>query len=534
MLNPNFFGNGIKGSFWLSGTNFIEAVRYSGIATLFLAAVAVVFKRGKLVFSFLAIGVVAVLLNSVPQIFDIFNRIIPFFNKSSISRILLLVPFCLAVLAGFGISYLQQIKIWQKKKTMIFTGALAAAFIAIIVGLNYGFATHISLQDMDQNPLIRLETLSFILFLVLVAVSAAFIILAIKTKKKVFIWLLIPLIVGDLFVFGINYNTTSPADQVYFETESIAYLKQDTQRSRNLGIMGGTFNPNSLWIHGLEDIAGYDPVMPYNYAHFWAAFQGSDRVRPNGKVGADKLYANFLALTNTKYITSYAFMQEMGYFFNNMDKNLDQHSRENSVLTTWNFMEHIIPTIVVSSDSAMEFNYRIPPSSELVFYNAIHPNYWASEQGDGVIYKIYIKDGDQTDLVFEQDLNPVQVEDDRRWFAHRIDLSAYGGREVTIVFQTVSKQDAENDVPGWGNPMIIPKDSLGLGDLMLNYNKEVKIYRNYNFLPRAFLAGNSMEFESEEQVLAYLLDNHKLDLQNTVLLEGSRLPVEGKAEGNTR
>lgn len=531
MLNPNFFGNGIKGSFWLPGTNFIEAVRYSGIATLLLAAIAVIFKRGKVVWSLLAVAAVAVLLNSVPQIFELFNRIIPFFDKSSISRILLLIPFCLAVLAGYGISYLQKVTTGQKKKIIMVTAGLAASFIALMVGLSLTFNTHISITTMDQHPIIWLETWSFILFLILAAVSAVFIILAVKTNRKAWAWLMVPLIVADLFLFGINYNTTSSPDQVFFETESLAYLKQDTEKSRNLGIMGGTFNPNSLWIHGLEDIAGYDPVMPYNYAQFWAAFQGSGQVRPNGKVGADKMYANFLALTNTKYVTSYAFMQEMGYFYNNMDKNLNQHSRENSVLSVWNFMEHIIPTIEVSPDSAMEFEYLVPASSELVFYNAIHPDYWSAQEGDGVIFRVYIQQGDRSEMIFEQDLNPIQVEDDRRWFVHRIDLSGYGDRQVKIVFQTASKQNSENDKAGWGNPTIIPKDSLGLGNLMLNYNKEVKIYRNYNYLPRAYLAGSSMEFESEDHVLAYLVANHKLDLSHTVLLEGEQVPVTGETAG---
>ncbi len=523
MVNPNFFGNGLSGSFWLSGTNFIETVRYSGVAVLFLSGIAIAFKRTKIVLSFFAITAVAVLLNSAPQIFKVFNKIIPFFSQSSISRILVLVPFCLAILSAYGMDYVSKVNLgkeWLKrKKIVIFTILLAAFFIGLIVALNFTFDTHISLEKMAEHPLIRLETLSFIFFVVLAVFSVAFIVLAVRTRyRKIFLMLITGLLVVDLFVFGINFNTTSDPDQVYFKTPSIEYIKQDEGLYRNLGIMGGTFNPNSMWIFNMQDTAGYDPVIPLDYAKFWAAFQGSDRVRPNGKVGADKMYANFLKLTNTKYIISYAFMSEMGYFVNNFEKNLNEQSSKNSVIHTWNFQEHIIPTIVVPADSKMEFDYSIKEDRELVFYTSLHPQHWNAETGDGVIYRIYAEYNGGRDLLWEQDLNPVQKEEDRRWFAHRVDLGKYSGKEVKLVFETSSKKNAEHDMPGWGNPMIIPKDSLGLGNLMLAYNKEVKIYRNYFYLPRAFIASNSKSFASQDEILSHLVENHNLDLENMVYL----------------
>ncbi|MGM0365721.1 MAG: YfhO family protein [Actinomycetota bacterium] len=537
MLNPNFFGNGIKGAFWLPGTNYIEAVRYSGVATLFLGAVAVVFKRGKAVFSFLAVAVVAVLLNSVPQIFNFFNKIIPFFDKSSISRILLLVPFCLAVLSAYGLSCLGKMDFKKQpgraKKAALLVIVLALAFLFLIMGLSYAFDANISIRNLHQNQQIRLETLSLIMFCAMVAATAAFLLLALKTGyKKIFLFLLVPLIVLDLFMFGINFNTTSDPDQVFFETEGIEYMKQDEEKGRVLGVMGGTFNPNSMWVVGLEDTGGYDPFIPWDYARFWAAFQGGDRVRPNGKVGADRMYANFLKLTNTRYVASYAFMQEMGYFFNNMDKNLNEVSSKESRLTTWNFMEHIIPTIEVAPDSVMEFDYSIPPSSELVFYSALHPGSWNEETGDGVLYRVYVQWDGQKDLVFEQDINPIENEEERRWYMHRVDLSDYGDMQARIVFETDSKQNTENDAPGWGNPRIIPLDSLGHGELMLGYNKEVKIYNNQMYLPRAFLAGTSMAFEESGHILAYLAGNRELDLDNTVLLQDDAPRIEGVCRGS--
>ncbi len=537
MLNPNFFGNGVRGIFWLPRTNFIEAVRYSGVITLFLSAIAVFFKRGKLVFSFLAIAAIAIMLTSIPQIFHFFNMIVPFFDRGTISRVLLLVPFCLAVLSGYGLSYLDKLnlgkeKIMGKRISYLVLG-LVLAFLILMLGLNYLFNTNVDFSRIGDNPQIRLETLSLVKFIALTIFSGAFLLLALKKRfKKVFLWLLAPLLILDLFVFGINFNPTSNPEQVFFDTGGIEYMRQDEDKGRVLGIMGGTFSPNSMWVAGLEDVGGYDPFIPHDYARFWAAFQGGARVRPNGKVGADLLYSNFLKLTNTRYVASYAFMQEIGYFYKNLDQNLNEQSEEEARAANWNFMEHIVPVIEVSPDSVLEFEYHIPDSSELVFYSALHPDCWALEEGDGVIYRIYVKYDNQKDLVFEQDINPIQNEEHRRWYMHQVDLSQYGDAQARIIFETDGKKNPDNDLPGWGNPRIIPLGGLAHGKLMLGYNQEIKIYNNQMYLPRAFLAGTSMHFEESGQILSHMANNHGIDFENIVLLEEGFPVIEGDDPGS--
>lgn|GEM_PF-3661673 len=536
MLNPNFFGNGVTGNFWLPRTNFIESVRYSGIATLFLAGIAVAFKRGKIVFSFFAVAAAAVLLNSVPQVFALFNMIIPFFDRGTIARILLLLPFCLAVLSGYGLSYLDRLDIRhniKKNRILIFTIGLAVLFGLVMAALNLHYNNNVDFTRIGEHPNIRLETLSLVMFGAMTVASVFFIAMALKTSfKKIFLVLLAPLLILDLFVFGINFNPTSDPDQIFFKTQGIEYMQQDKEKGRVLGIMGGTFSPNSMWVFGLEDVGGYDPFLPHDYARFWAAFQGGARVRPNGKVGADRLYSNFLKLTNTRYIASYAFVQEMGYFYKNLDKNLNEGSRERSTSTNWNFMEYIVPVIEVEPDSVLEYDYFIPSSSELVFYNALHPDCWDLESGDGVTYRIYIENDHKREMIFEQDIDPINIEEDKRWYMHRVDLSEYEDVEARIIFETDAKGSQAGQLPGWGNPRVMPIGSLmGFGELMLDYNQEIKIYSNQMYLPRAYLAGESKHFEDNEKVLEHIANNHWLDLEDTVLLKEDAGRLQGTSDG---
>ncbi|MBN2072581.1 MAG: YfhO family protein [Actinobacteria bacterium] len=545
MLDPDFFGNYTAGRFWLRGTNFIESVRYSGIATLLLAATGLVFSRARKAYAFFAIPALAVLINSVPFVYEVFNHIVPFFNKSEVSRILMLVPLSLAVLSGYGMDFLSRrfngsgagpiqnqagqqnspgrssASGLQDRPVIIFTLLLSAVFILTVIISAVKFDTHIDLKGIGLDPLIRLETFAFIFFFIMTAASTVLILAGIILQKfrRISILLLIPLIVVDLFAFGMDFNTTSEESQVFFEAPSIEYIKQDSENYRVLGIMGGTLNPNSAWIFDLQDTGGYDPVIPMDYASFWTKFHGGDRVRPNGKVGTDNMNANFLNLTNTKYIMSYGFIDSRGYFVDNLEAMKNQEDSGEIRAVTWNFMEYIIPVIEVPPDSRMEFDYHIGKGEELVFYISTNPGTWNSGEGNGVTYRVFIEEEGKADLIYEKPVNPVGNEEDRRWYFEMIDLSGYEERDVSIVFETDSNSDVQNDKPGWGNPRILQANSFGLTEIVLLYNIEVKVYRNYLNLPRAFLTHNSSIFKDNEEIITILTENDNLDLMETVFLE---------------
>ena len=61
--------------------------------------------------------------------------------------------------------------------------------------------------------------------------------------------------------------------------------------------------------------------------------------------------------------------------------------------------------------------------------------------------------------LFTQTLNPFANSSERRWIPVSVDLSAYAGEEMDIIFNTRASaggqpEDTRNDMPLWGAPVI--------------------------------------------------------------------------------
>ena len=65
-------------------------------------------------------------------------------------------------------------------------------------------------------------------------------------------------------------------------------------------------------------------------------------------------------------------------------------------------------------------------------------------------------DRERTEPVFARYIDPKRDADDRRWHDVAVDLAAYGGRTVRIVFQTTSGPAADSrfDWAVWGEPRL--------------------------------------------------------------------------------
>ena len=71
-----------------------------------------------------------------------------------------------------------------------------------------------------------------------------------------------------------------------------------------------------------------------------------------------------------------------------------------------------------------------------------------------------VSDGRASDELFIQDVNPFVNQTDRKWIPVMVDLSAYAGEEVDIIFNTFASgpgkgQDVRNDLAVWGAPEIV-------------------------------------------------------------------------------
>ncbi len=113
--------------------------------------------------------------------------------------------------------------------------------------------------------------------------------------------------------------------------------------------------------------------------------------------------------------------------------------------------------IAVFSSTRIIFKVTLPNDAWLRTAIALDPKAWTAE-GDGVLFRIGVSDGRTYDELFKQDVNPFRSSGDRRWIPVAIDLSAYGGRQVDLIFNTNASlpgaSDTRNDFGLWGAPAI--------------------------------------------------------------------------------
>ncbi|MBT9171297.1 MAG: hypothetical protein DDT18_01670 [Actinobacteria bacterium] len=357
------------------------------------------------------------------------------------------------------------------------------------------------------------------------------------------------LTIADLFAFGIDYNTTSPPDQIYFSTPGLEMVKEDPGIFRVLGI-GHALPSNSAWVYSLQDAEGYDPILPQRYADFIAFTQGKGSIAINGKMRIDQLYPRLLQLLNIRFIFSDSYLTSRGYFVDQLEEAQVQADQPEMVKPgNWHFQEHHIPMILTSPNSTISFRTRLPDfPAQLIFYLSTDPATWNEEEGDGVIYRILLQpveeespqeEGNpgegQTDLdqvekvgkteIFVQHIDPINNQADRRWYRQMEDLSPWVGQEVILTLVTEAGANDQNDSPGWGNPMIVPPGWID--SLALAYDREIKVYRYLEEQPRAFLVYRSRIIPEDRKILETLFYDPTFQLQQEVILEKGKTLGQG-------
>jgi hypothetical protein len=115
----------------------------------------------------------------------------------------------------------------------------------------------------------------------------------------------------------------------------------------------------------------------------------------------------------------------------------------------------IAPTV----GSRVTFKTRVPDDGWLRVFMGLKPDAWTQE-GDGVRFMVLVSDGRASDELFTQDVNPFANQTDRKWTPVMVDLSAYAGEEVDVIFNTFASPprkvgDIRNDLAVWGAPEIV-------------------------------------------------------------------------------
>jgi hypothetical protein len=117
--------------------------------------------------------------------------------------------------------------------------------------------------------------------------------------------------------------------------------------------------------------------------------------------------------------------------------------------------------IATPPDSRLTWHVRVPEDGWLRVSVGLKPEAWDKE-GDGVYFLVGVSDGRAFEQLFTEKVNPFKNPADRRWIPVMVDLSAYAGEDMSIIFNTRQSgpnepADARNDLPVWGAPEIVTR-----------------------------------------------------------------------------
>jgi len=343
-----------------------------------------------------------------------------------------------------------------------------------------------------------------------------------------------PLLIVMLFIELYIYHQPVYAvrHHPYAKAPYIDYLLKEKNRGepfRICGLKGGMI-PQISSIFELEDVNNIDALYIKRYFHFMVDVilgtpwhYGVFSLCP---VEIEASKNRYLDLLNVKYIISNdslnAIEEEIldskgnavpqkEYFLGGIQKKFFSLHPNTKEIT------HYLDTI--------HYNYNVPKKGALLCFTiGTDPSQW-SEKGDGVEFLVKIEDDSRLDVPFQKYINPKSNRGERRWFFEEVDLTPYGGKEITIIFKVKAGPNDDNryDQCGFADIEIVPRDDSNQ-KLSLVYNKEVKIYRNNTVMPRVFIVHQAEKISQRNKIFARLRDKN-FDFRNSIIIEKD-LPEE--------
>lgn len=144
-------------------------------------------------------------------------------------------------------------------------------------------------------------------------------------------------------------------------------------------------------------------------------------------------------------------------FLHNLDAALIVSAQTNTVHRTAYVIKRDARGVIFQHpDSQLIYTVVVPQESSLDFSIALDPAVWELGKGDGVEFMISVEKNEKQLKIFDEYIDPKNNRADRKWFDFSVDLSAYGGEIVKIIFETRlgPQQDNRFDWAGWGEPRL--------------------------------------------------------------------------------
>lgn len=251
---PTFFGTPIAHTYW-GARNFMDLCLYTGIVSLILAFVALLFNRNKKVIVISLVGLFALLYALGPNtpLHYLLYRFVPFFDLFRVpGRHLFVFAFALAALAGFGADFLLT-RYEEKGDSLkkLFKALLVSSLVVLILSFTFLFAKPLIFERAQQVivqkynagllpemipveyylaklPVVFNEILkNFFVFSVVLGLCSLMILLFLikRIGSRAIKSALVILIIADLWIFGLPLVEFRDPKVIYEERELASMFK---------------------------------------------------------------------------------------------------------------------------------------------------------------------------------------------------------------------------------------------------------------------------------------------------------------------
>ena len=115
--------------------------------------------------------------------------------------------------------------------------------------------------------------------------------------------------------------------------------------------------------------------------------------------------------------------------------------------------------IFTTPPTRITWKVKIPDDGWIKTSIGMQPDSWDKE-GDGVLFRIGISDGRAFEDLMTLHVDPFHNKSDRRWIPINVDVSAYAGEEVEVIFNTNNSmpktpENRDNDTALFATPEIV-------------------------------------------------------------------------------
>ncbi len=313
-IAPDFFGNPATLNYW-GIWNYGEFIGYVGILPLICAFYAVVVRKDR-VTRFFAVSLGIVLLFMLPNtIAKIpFELQIPIISSMQPTRLMVVVDFCLAVLAALGMDHFLR----NRNKKIFYGIGILCCLLAGMWAYVIFVPKFISNLDFSADLLITKRNL--VLPSLLFFVSSCVLVSAIYLKKQYIYGVCgfaIVIVSLDLLRFGWKFTPFTPPEYFFPETAAVSFLQSQQKPFRVMSLDNRVLPPNTTAYYGIESVEGYDPVYDARYEEFIAALnrQKPDITPPfgfNRIIVVSTVASPLLPLLNVTYVLSLDTVKDSG------------------------------------------------------------------------------------------------------------------------------------------------------------------------------------------------------------------------------